>query len=486
MGVRRLKAGGLSYLASLFGLSRSLVFSSLVILVAVVQFWNVPVISRSVGILAFLAWVLSIKDSDRTSRTISAILALIGTVLFISIQAPLSQAIAAFAENTNILMVMVLVPLLGTVVDLGGYSESLSIISQDLRNPVFVYFVASLLTYFTGSVLLNAAIALVWAIMAPIVVKIRKDPGVFLASSIPRGYNASLLWTPASPTMAVALSLTGVDWSRIFSPGLLLSLIMLALATLVEMKNPAIVKSNASYDALSSAQFPKATSAEKEEKDPGKARAWIKTGALALGLASFIGGIIFLEKLGFTAIQAMAPCIVIVLSVWSLLLRKFREAIKASALYFSRRIPSLSNQFLLMTTAGFIGTAVKLFVNSRVSLFGSYPPVLSGSTGRLAFTLLTSFLIWLISIIGIHPIIGMTIIYSIVSPVASSYSGPYVTLTLILGSTLGFNISPVSATMLVTSSCCGKNTIDTGVKLQWKFVLTMWVVGSLTLSLLHI
>jgi hypothetical protein len=55
---------------------------------------------------------------------------------------------------------------------------------------------------------------------------------------------------------------------------------------------------------------------------------------------------------------------------------------------------------------------------------------------------------------------------------------------LLLGSSLGFNISPVSATILVTSSCAGRNCVEVGIKKQWKFVLATWVGGSILLSLL--
>lgn len=471
------------YLERSLRVLKSLVFSSLVVFVALIQFWKVPVISTAVQVLAFLSWILALKDSDRMSRSVSVILVATGAVLFILTGVPVFKALSTFSDNTQILMVMVLVPLLGTVIDMGGYSESLSIVCQGLRNPFLLHFVASFLAYATGSVLLNAAIALVWAVMVPVVRRAVDDPETFLASSVPRGYNASLLWTPASPCMAVALSLTGIQWSSLFNPGLLLSLVMLALATLVQWRDPLVTGGKSPPgDLLQTTPFG-------ESLDPSfldRRRAVLKTGALALGLASFIGGVICLEAAGFTAIQAVVPCIVVAVLVWSLFLRKLREAVKASVSYVSEKIPGLSRQYLLMTTAGFIGTAAKLFAGSNFA--SSIPSVLpwSEQANKLAFTLLTSLLIWLISILGIHPLIGMSVTYSLVSRLASAYTGRHVTLTLLLGSALGFNISPVSATMLVTSSCCGRNTFDTGIKLQWRFVLCMWVVGSFILSLLNV
>ncbi|MBE3519947.1 MAG: hypothetical protein IMW97_06565 [Firmicutes bacterium] len=469
----------------LLWISKSVAFTGLLIFSATLQFWRLPAIAAVVDVLSFLSWMLALKESDKTSRTVSLVLVAVGTVLFVSTGASALQAVSAFSENTQVLMVMVLVPLLGTVIEVGGYSDSLSVVCQDLRDPLLLYFVASLLAYTTGSVLLNGAIALVWAVMAPIVKRAAKDPDTLLASSVPRGYNASLLWTPAGPPMAVALSLTGVSWGSVMCPGLLLSLVMLALATLVEIRNPAVVgKLEPSVSSLRTMTAAQQLVADQNDAHRDKREAWRRTGGLALGLVSFIGAVVCLESLGLSPIQAMVVCIAIAVPAWSFLLHKPKQAAQACASYVCRKIPDLSRQYLLMTTAGFIGTAVRLFINSRASDgIASGPAWLDGDHVFL-FTLLTSAAIWLISIMGIHPLIGMTIVYSLISPLAPVYSQRHVALTLLLGSVLGFNISPVSATMLVTSSCCGKNTFDTGVKLQWRFVLSMWVTGSLVLSLL--
>lgn len=469
---------------TLFSVSKSLVFTGLLLFVAVHQFWKLSLVGTIVNVLAFLSWLLALKDSDRTSRIVSLTLVAVGTVLFASAGASFIEAVSAFAENTHVLMVMVLVPLVGTVIEIGGYPDSLTVICTDLKEPLLLHFVASVLAYATGSVLLNGSIALVWAIMVPVVKKVVRDADTLLASSVPRGYNASLLWSPAGPPMAVALGLTGISWSSVLGPGLTLSLVMLALATVVEVKNLTVTGNKPSESFARTGDPGRPPNGCQNGVPCDKEKAWRKTGSLGLGLASFIGGVVYLENLGLTPIQAMVPAVMIAVPAWSLLIGKPKETLVASSNYVCRKIPDLTRQYLLMTTAGFIGTAVSLF--SGAGGPAGFLSALSRLPGGhvLVFTLLTSALVWLVSIMGIHPLIGMSVVYSLVSPIASVYPRQHVALTLLLGSVLGFNISPVSATMLVTSSCCGKSTIETGVRLQWKFVLSMWVTGSVLLSLL--
>jgi hypothetical protein len=139
----------------------------------------------------------------------------------------------------------------------------------------------------------------------------------------------------------------------------------------------------------------------------------------------------------------------------------------------------MSTQFLLMTTAGFVGTAVKL------ATAGGIPGYLSAlGTNPFLFTLVVSSLVVLLSVVCVHPQIGMVITYSLVASVAPAYPASFVCLALLLGAALGFNVSPVSATMLVTSACVGTNSIEVGLKRHWKYALAVLPIGALLLSVL--
>ena len=148
--------------------------------------------------------------------------------------------------------------------------------------------------------------------------------------------------------------------------------------------------------------------------------------------------------------------------------------------YFSKELRPIS-QFLLMTTAGFIGAAL------QSALKDGLPGVsLTVQLDPLVLTLVASLLVWVIAIAGIHSLIGMTIVHSVMAPFAKGVSPAHWSLTLLLGAALGFTISPVSATMLLTSAAAGKNTIEVGLRRQWKYVAVSWVVCSVVLTLLRI
>jgi DcuC family C4-dicarboxylate transporter len=471
---------------------RKAIFIALVAAEILVQYVDVPAIRVSLGPIALLCWAFAFGQADRMSKRISLVLVSIGALLYLRNRVPISDIAGSFAQNTSVLMIMTLIPLVGVAVDLGGYADALSLASRSVRNPRSLYMLALLLSFTIGSVLLNAAIALLWVVLFPVVERLVKEPRWFLVKALPRGYDASLLWTPASPSTAVALTVSGATWTAIAAPGFAISLVMLAIAIAFEWRalRPApvadetVTPAPATTAATAGAAATATAAASGEDRT---ADTWgsvdretkRKLAGLAIGLFSFIASIVVMEALGVTIYQAILPCVLGTLFVWTALLGKLPEAAKGLVKRLDDSMSRMSTQFLLMTTAGFIGTAVKF------ATAGGLPGYLSAlGENRLAFTAVVSCSVTLLSAACIHPQIGMVIGYSLVASVAPSYSPAHICLALLLGASLGFNLSPVSATMLVTSACAQTNSIEVGLKSHWRYALVVLPVVILILSYL--
>ncbi|MGE5580136.1 MAG: hypothetical protein ACM3WU_08855 [Bacillota bacterium] len=456
---------------------RKAVFIALVTVEIVVQYLDLPALRMLLGPVALLCWILAFGRADRTSKRISLILLSVGAFLYIRSRAPLSEIVGSFAENTSVLMVMTLIPLVGVAVDLGGYADALSVASRTVRSPRSLYVLAVLLSFAIGSVLLNAAIALLWVVLFPVVERLVREPRWFLVKALPRGYDASLMWTPASPSTAVALTVSGAAWTSIAAPGFLISLAALAIAIAFEWR--ALGPTAGNEETTNEETAYEETATEGSSEEPVGSDTKRRLAALATGLLSFIASIVVMEAFGVTIYQAVLPCVLGTLLVWTAFMGKAPEAVKGLVKRLDDSMSRMSTQFLLMTTAGFIGTAVKLATASGL------PDYLAGlGENRLLFTAVVSCSVTLLSAVCVHPQIGMVITYSLVASVAPSYSPAYVCLALLLGAALGFNLSPVSATMLVTSACAQTNSIEVGLRRHWRYVLVVLPVVILTLSYL--
>lgn len=437
---------------------RKAAFIALLLGEIVVQYVDLPALQQSLGPIALICWVFALVPADRMSRRISLVLISLGALLFVRYHVPLLEVVGSFSENTSVLMVMTLIPLVGVAVDLGGYAEALAVASRSVTSPRSLYVLSTLLAFAIGSVLLNAAIALLWVVLFPVVERLVEDPQRFLVKSLPRGYDASLMWTPASPSTAVALTVSGAAWTAIAVPGFAVSLAVVALSIVFEWRH---------LGAAAETAAPVIIDANTKKK----------LAALATGLLSFIASIVFMQALGVTIYQAVLPCVLGTLFIWTALLKRIPDGARGLVRRMDDSVSRMSTQFLLMTTAGFIGTAVK------AATAGGLPGYLGGlGENRLLFTLVVSGVVTLLSIVCVHPQIGMVITYSLVATVASSFSPAYVCLALLLGAALGFNLSPVSATMLVTSACAQSNSIEVGLKQHWRYALVVLPVGAVLLS----
>ncbi|MGE5485762.1 MAG: hypothetical protein ACM3X4_12180 [Ignavibacteriales bacterium] len=435
------------------------------------------------GVLSAIAGILAFAASNTTSRVLSLALMGAGAALFVYCGASPVVVVSSFAENIGVLMVMALVPLLGVVIDLGGYPEALALLARRMKNPILLFAFSLLLVYLLGSVLLTAAIALAWMILAPAVAEIGEEPSTFLAVGLARGYVSASLWSPASPTLAITLAVSGVRWPAVVRPGLILSAAVLtctmAFAYAGSLRNLSQRAHRLGHAGAASREKSIQKQAAPQDRTAERAP-FARLSTLAAALVLFMVAIASCNLMGYTVYQAIVPCTAAAFTLWALAIGESRRAFASALGYFTRKLPGLSDQFLLMITAGFAGRAF------QIASSGLPVDVFNGLAGLSTFwfSLIVSALVWGISLVGVHPLIGTTIVSSMVSPYIGHHSILSLSCALMLGSCLGFCISPVSAMLMVMSSCSGKSTLDLGLKMQWKFVMASWIIGCKVLSVI--
>ena len=115
---------------------RKAIFIALVAAEILVQYVDVPAIRVSLGPIALLCWAFAFGQADRMSKRISLVLVSIGALLYLRNRVPISDIAGSFAQNTSVLMIMTLIPLVGVAVDLGGYADALSLAAEESFDAV--------------------------------------------------------------------------------------------------------------------------------------------------------------------------------------------------------------------------------------------------------------------------------------------------------------------------------------------------------------
>ena len=162
-----------------------------------------------VGVIA-----LSFAASTGSSRVIGILLFGSSIALLLHSQAPLDVWKQALRENSYLIAMFVLVPLLSIPVQHGGYGESLREVFVRYANTDSRYYaLVSIMAAFVGVLISIAAV--------PLTYEVSRASGCnydekLLASALSRGFITCMIWAPTSATIALVVQLTGVDWVAFF------------------------------------------------------------------------------------------------------------------------------------------------------------------------------------------------------------------------------------------------------------------------------
>jgi hypothetical protein len=215
---------------------------------------------------------------------------------------------------------------------------------------------------------------------------------------------------------------------------------------------------------------------------------WEKIAELGFFGLVLIGGIVVASQLtGIATVTVVSMAAIIFPVVWLAAigcLPRWWTEVRGS--YFHIALPKVKNEVVLFAGAGFLATAIDISAFSQLA-----PIVLERLVGDspLFLSLVIISLVVLLSALGVHPIITVTVIGSILQAEYYHVTPTFIALILTTGWALGAAVSPSSATNISVASLVDRSVLEVS---RWNlgytfilFVLT-WVVLNLAHWLGHI
>ena len=289
-----------------------------------------------VGVIA-----LSFAASTGSSRVIGILLFGSSIALLLHSQAPLDVWKQALRENSYLIAMFVLVPLLSIPVQHGGYGESLREVFVRYANTDSRYYaLVSIMAAFVGVLISIAAV--------PLTYEVSRASGCnydekLLASALSRGFITCMIWAPTSATIALVVQLTGIDWVDFFPCALACALVAGTVGFLMTLAR------EKTADAPSG----------RVEEPVGAfdARKVVELGAGALLLIASIATVSQLGGLSIIIVVAMASLVCPV--VWMAIVKRLPTYVKEfKGDYFNNKLPQVKNQILLFAGAGFLAQSI--------------------------------------------------------------------------------------------------------------------------------
>jgi len=383
--------------------------------------------------------------------------------------AGLADWMAAFTSMTNIVAIVAVMQVFSVPIRAGDYDREVrEWMGRRLGSEgalfVFTTFVTHLLTSFLNLGSVPVLVSLFGEALRRRVSDFRR----FMAATALRGYVLAALWSPGAVNLYLVVHSTGLSWSAVFVPGLLLALLGMGLSPLFELCTGGLGRRGGRIEN----EAPLPASDPRGGLHASTNRFWhILVAALA-----FVAAVYLLERLDIGSpstrmIQAGA----LLATLWILLLSgRKRRLVEELSSYWRQGL----------FKAGEVGpffVALGLFVGALElsGLMGATEPFLREGARALGWgsVPLLGLLIILGSLVGLHPFVTIVLF----GKVLMGADLPLPPLTLALGLSVGgaaaYMVSPFSGVATTLSRLIGARTVDLALTWNWRFALLFFATG---------
>ena len=216
-----------------------------------VFFPSVPDWLVSVASIALLIPGLVLMSSGFKKATVVFIVLGFGLLAFT--RQPMSAWIAAWNSMTNMAAIMVAMQIISIPVFMGQYDTAIRLWAEKrFRSESSLFLFSTMITHVLASILMLGAIPLSMNLLGCTVNSRIRQHDRFLATAASRGYVLSHLWAPGAINLYLVVQATGVSWSSILIPGLILASLGLGLSYRMETNQKGVLGGDRDDDILPS------------------------------------------------------------------------------------------------------------------------------------------------------------------------------------------------------------------------------------------
>lgn len=416
---------------------RTLVFSIAAVYIAL-QVAQLEMLVFLLGGLVFSAIVLLLPKLKGMTLWLAIFFMTAGVVLLWLQKANARIWFESAGINVTIVTLFLFAPLFGIPVRIPEYVEAMKrFYEANLRSKTALFMGTQMLTQIMGVFINVGSIPVVYQM-----VFVKPQPGMsrLLANALNRGFAGAILWSPYFAAMTLVTSALGLRWSSVLPYMLGLAILSLGISWAVDFRELRQAELN---------EF--GQSVDKKERS-----------GFPLGLGMYLIGAIVVILTMEHMIELPMILLICIAAVsfplfWCLIkgsMTVYRKGIKNLV---TVTFPALQKEITLFLSAGFFSGSI------GVTNFGSMVPSLLDFIPMpisFTFTILTVLLIAGTSLIGLHPIVPVTLLAGAIDPVSVQISPIYFAVMLLGSWALSNPISPASAVNNLLSGLLKKSVFE--------------------------
>lgn len=411
------------------------------------------------GGLVFVIIALLLPQLRGSVLYLTVLFLILGGGLLLYQQASLLTWIQSASINTAIVTLFVFAPLFGIPVRLPKYVEAIKHLYRTKVKGIFSFFVGSQMLTSILSVFLNVGSITVAYHLASIHPFSKSKR--LLGNALNRGFAGAIFCSPYFAAMAIVCSALNLAWAQILPYMLGMVLISFIVSFLMEI----------TYMRKYAKEYVEEVELEREEialEEQSKVLY-----SLIIYLVSAVLIILVLEK-SLTLPMVVLTCLSAALFplIWSMIFRAmptYKQGIKEHA---RRTIPSLKKEITFFLAAGFFSGAIgeAKFGDFIVANMDRIPLPLP-----IAFSICTLLIIALTSLIGLHPVILVTILATGIDPFRVGITPEFLGVLLLGSWAITNTISPASAVNNLIAGLSHTDVLKVSAR-NYKFALILLII----------
>jgi hypothetical protein len=389
----------------------------------------------------------------------TAVFIIAGFGLLACTRQPAEAWISACNSMTNMVAIMVAMQAVSIPVFMGHYDASI----RDWAGSRFatessLFIFSTMITHLLASILMLGAIPLSMNLLGS-TIKSRTDRyDRFLSAAASRGYVLSHLWAPGAINLYLVVQATGVSWSSMFVPGMILALLGLALSYWMESRPGGVLRAG--------------------RKEAGRTSEAVESAAIrhvVIVAVAIVAIVLALERLsigaGYTRIMLAG---LLVAALWTALLSKAGTLKAAARNYWADGLLKVRDMGPFFVAMGIFSGALE-----SSGLVERATPVIRAASVWLgiAGVAVLPLTIIALSLVGLHPFITIVLFGTILSKVDLPLPRLTIALSLAAGGAASYMISPFAGIIMSIARYTGAKASDIALRWNWKFSLAFFCLG---------
>ncbi len=448
------------------------------------EFFSIKFLVYAYAFILLLLVLQAFPKAKYSTRIISVFLFGAGIIALVFGGVDTRGWITAFTANGGLVAFFLSLPLFSVALTYKDYRESINaLFVKRVQSKSGFLILVSWLTLLISTILNIATDYMLDNLLRRNAERYEVKHGFYQA--LVRGNMAAVLWAPNYIAVATVITCTGLDWLEIAPSGFLLSVVYMLLVNIAffvlhrDRKDTTRVLPEVLED------MEEKGTKEQEKSSDVRQVITASEGSLRHLFFVLLGLILFVVMFNASFALSFLAVIIITAAIYPLLLavvfQKLDVYRKQTLWFFKVKLPSIKDEVILFAAIGFFGKVLDM--TGVGNMLFSYIPL-----DKIPFVWLTVFtvivIMGIISLVGIHPIVSVSVLSSILTPAALGLSPVAFAQMLLLGYIVAATSSPFTAISLLMAGISGESSWNVVPRLNIGFNLIVVVVFSFLLPML--